>query len=278
MPDAITARVDADTVVISDDNGASIEVANSARIRAIRDALDAAIVDGELRFVCPSAAALGALAEAAHAQPAETTIAAHAEMLPGGERIRVGAIGMPNPIDGVLRARASIRDVEPPTLADIAAVLVATARVRYWDEAPDGFQRTYRPVPSAGGRHPIELWLAARDVDGLAAGLWAFDATRCDLVAAGPVPQPVWDGVAAALQRDPTQPAVVLLVAQFDRTLSRYPAGASLVWRDAGATAATLHLCATAAGLRSTIVGTAGLLGRSGPGLRTDVGAVLIGR
>jgi len=87
----------------------------------------------------------------------------------------------------------------------------------------------------------------------------------------------VWSGAADTLEGRQSLAALVLLVAQFERTLSRYPAGAALVWRDAGVVAMALHLQATAAGLRSTILATAGLL-PLGPGMRCDVCSVLLGK
>jgi hypothetical protein len=63
------------------------------------------------------------------------------------------------------------------------------------------------------------------------------------------------------------------------RTLSRYPEGMSLIWRDAGALLATVHLVASDLGLSSCIVGTSGVLrtDHAGPLGPVDVGAVALG-
>lgn len=278
MDNGYTIRADPAHVLVSDDSGATADVLDAELRGDLRRWIDAA-TSLDLSHARPSAAAVASIAESRRIEPTATLIDPHAELAPGGsaERITLGPLAATNAFDDVLRARVSVRDVEPPTLADVASLMVSVGRVNGWDEAPDGYQRTYRPVPSAGGRHPIDLCLAAERVEGLRPGLWGFEPTRCELVRQGPVPESVWDGVSAALDYRTGQPAVILLIAQFERTLSRYPAGASLVWRDAGVVAATLHFHATAAGLRSTILGTAGLL-PAGPGLRSDVGGVLIGR
>ncbi|MGW0454524.1 hypothetical protein [Gordonia sputi] len=55
-------------------------------------------------------------------------------------------------------------------------------------------------------------------------------------------------------------PAAVFVVADPALTLSRYPLGDSLLWREAGALLMLLHLAATDIGLGSCVVGTTGLL------------------
>jgi hypothetical protein len=67
------------------------------------------------------------------------------------------------------------------------------------------------------------------------------------------------------------------MVAEPERTLSRYPAGTAHLWRDTGALLATLHLLASSVGLSSCIVGTSGLLGDENEA-RIDLGALALGR
>jgi SagB-type dehydrogenase family enzyme len=119
--------------------------------------------------------------------------------------------------------------------------------VRGWGEASDGYQVTHRPAPSAGGRHPYELLVAAEAVHDLPPGWWWFDSTLCQLIEgeAGLVStSEAVDGVMEAAQLIGPPGAVIFVVAHFNRTLSRYPAGGTLVWRDAGVILGLLHLCA----------------------------------
>ena len=273
----MTIRVEGDKVVVSDDNGATTEVVDAdLRQRLLEWVKDATRL--QRSFEMPSAAARAVMAEARLMRPRTTGIGAHPETPPPtGHHIPLGPLVRAGPLDETFRRRRSERNVGALSLADLASVLVTVGRVRGWDEAPDGYQRTYRPVPSGGGRHPIELWVAAAEVAGLPSGVWKFESTGAKLLEHGPVPESLWAGAADALEGRQSLAALILLVAQFERTLSRYPAGAAMVWRDAGVVAMALHLQATAAGLRSTILATAGLL-PLGPGLRCDVCSVLVGR
>ena len=72
-------------------------------------------------------------------------------------------------------------------------------------------------------------------------------------------------------------PALLLAVAEPERTLSRYPAGTAHLWRDAGALLTTLHLLAASLDLASCIVGISGVLGHE-DAARVDLGALAFGR
>jgi SagB-type dehydrogenase family enzyme len=271
----VTIRVEPNRILLSDDTGATSEV----RDPELRSRLLGWL--GEARraprtFDEPSAAAVAGIAEATQMVPRPSGIATRPETALSGERVALGTCTQESTLGELFSRRRSVRDVGTLSLADLASVVVAVGRITHWGEAPDGYQRTYRSVPSGGGRHPIEIWVGAADVEGLPGGLWAFDPVRCHLVRQGPVPELAWSKASDALDGRRNLPALVLLVAQFERTLSRYPGGASLVWRDAGVVAMALHMQATALSLHSTIMATAGLL-PVGPGLRCDVGAVLLG-
>lgn len=227
---------------------------------------------------------LASLGEARRAAPVETGRQAPAELPPEGRKVALGALiqEASRPFAEVLDARRSSRTLGPVCLGALATLLVRGARVRAWAEGPDGYQITHRPAPSAGARHPFRLLLAAQQVDGLEAGWWWFDPVQCDLTRAEqylPSPEEAVATVAEVGQLDRAPGAVVFLMAYFERTLSRYPAGGSLVWRDAGVLLGLLHLCATDLTLGSCIIGTCGIvrIDRT-PQLVADVGAVAIGR
>jgi len=201
-----------------------------------------------------------------------------------GRRISIGALAEEpsQPLADILRYRRSTRTLGPLSLTALATVLVRSGRVRSWDTAPDGYQITHRPAPSAGARHPCDMVVAANEVEGLSQGWWTFDPVACELaVAQGPHP-PLGDAMTKAMEVGQLQGrpgAVIFLVAHFDRTLSRYPAGGPLVWRDAGVLLGLLHLCASALELGSCIVGTCGVvIEQRHPELVTDIGAIALGR
>jgi oxazoline/thiazoline dehydrogenase len=169
-------------------------------------------------------------------------------------------------------------------LEDLACLLVRTSRVKSLAMSPEvGVQeRTQRPTPSAGAIHPLDLVLIAHDVDGLPRGIWMFDPYSCDLIQESAIaPETVHGALETARnvgRLATTPPALIVLRANFMRTLARYPSGGALVWRDTGALLATLHLCAEDLGLASCILGTTGLLGgdRVDEGV-IDTGALVVG-
>lgn len=112
-----------------------------------------------------------------------------------------------------------------------------------------------RAAPSAGARYPLELFVAALRVDGLASGVWHYAPSVHGLE---PVRSDV-DGLAEAFLGEPAlqDAALVLLVgAVFSRTTSKYDErGYRLVLLDAGHAGENALLVASAMGLTATGVG-----------------------
>jgi SagB-type dehydrogenase family enzyme len=191
-------------------------------------------------------------------------------------------LGPSRPFAEVLAGRSSDRGFARPDAADVGTVLARAALVRRRWSGTDGYARTSRPAPSAGARHPHVLVLLVHDVAGLFSGAWVLDPDRAVLRPAIHDPTRVSRALAAisdALRSATPPPAAVLTVAAPAATLARYPCGMPLVWRDAGALLATLHLAATDLGLASCLVGTAGILhdpDNDSDGL-LDTGAVALG-
>lgn len=282
----LTIRIEPSRVVMSTDDGRTVEVDDdaAASIRAAAGEVSSAVRADDWTLGLATAATLAMLAEASLVKPRDTGRTPSLPHAPArGESVRIGQLARPNkrPFSDVLATRRSRRAFGPMTLPALACVLVPSARVQGWWEAPDGYTATERPTPSAGGRHPLELAVLALSVDGLEPGLWSFDAATCDLVRAelaDTVRDAALARVRAAAECEGASAAAIFVVADFERTLSRYPSGSSLVLRDAGALLATMQLAANAAGLASCIVGTAGTLAyHTGAGVTADVGALLLG-
>jgi SagB-type dehydrogenase family enzyme len=180
----------------------------------------------------------------------------------------------------ILDIRQSERYIKPAGLSELATVLVRAGRARGWRDTGDGEQHETRTLPSAGGCHPIEIHVLTTGIGGLDSGWWAFDPLRCELHflddALDQVRE-VWRNFEDRGFRLEHGYTVIFTMAHFERTLKRYPAGGSLVWRDAGVVLGALHLCAVDAGLASCIVATCGLLG-STESQPIDVGAVVVGQ
>ena len=165
--------------------------------------------------------------------------------------------------DLVLARRRSVREYGALAAADLVRVLDQVFKLQGFAEADDGAVRRFRPIPSAGARHPIIPLVLIGNAAGLEPGLWRLDTDGRRLLLVetdSPALDAAWSKLVDAGQFEKRPPAVVVLGARFDATLSRYPSGAALVWRDAGVALGSLHLAATAAGLRSCILGTAGIL------------------
>ncbi|WAC92228.1 nitroreductase family protein [Mycobacterium sp. Aquia_213] len=163
----------------------------------------------------------------------------------------------------VLSRRRSIRSYGPLTAASLARLLDLVFALQWSAPADDGGMRRFRPVPSAGARHPLAPLILIEKVVSLDAGLWRFDpdARQLHLVTniCDSLTRP-WQAACDAGTLETRPPAIIVLAAKFDATLARYPAGSALVWRDAGVALGTLHLAATDLGLASCILGTAGIL------------------
>lgn len=195
-----------------------------------------------------------------------------------GARVKVGGLvdDASGTLASVLARRRSVRSSAPPTLSAVATVLVRCLRVVEWQSESAGYVTSHRPAPSAGARHPIDVHVLAGDVEGLPIGVWQFDPLSCELVQTGTDHEPPLRALGEIVAAD-TPPAAVIAVAHLDRTLSRYPGGLSLLWRDAGALLATLHLCATDVGLASCIVGSTGVLYCDPATSAVDVGSMIVG-
>jgi SagB-type dehydrogenase family enzyme len=232
-----------------------------------------------------TAAAAASISEARHIEPrlGSTRPEATAAVDRTGVEIVLGTLVRPldRPFEEVLASRQSDRRFQHLELGDLATLLYHGSRIRGWHESDDGYQMTSRPSPSAGGRHPYELMVAIDDVAGVTDGLWLFDAARCSLIRRevdAARLQAALSAVNRAAGLTSNAPATLFVVAYFQRTLARYPCGSTLVWRDMGAVATTLHLVATASDLSSCVVGTSGVLEYDESRLVTDGIALVVGR
>lgn len=159
------------------------------------------------------------------------------------------------PLEEVLRTRRSIRDFasEPVTVGQLADFLGRSARVR-GRLGPHRLQATRRPSASGGGRHSLELYVVARDVDGLPPGAYHYDPFEhaLDELAS-------WTAELDDLQRrlicSPTlaehPPPVSLYLASYFRRVQWKYGGMTLsvIYRDTGCLLQTMYLVATDLGL-----------------------------
>ncbi len=168
-----------------------------------------------------------------------------------------------------MRERHSVRDFDnahPITLAELARFLDTTARVlSEWKSDANfgggpGFTYSTRPYPSAGSAYELELYLAVSNCEGLARGLYHYDAGGHALVAIGASAQQLQAlSAAAEFAMDASGPPQVLITiaARFGRISWKYSSIAySLILKDVGSMIQTFYLAATDMGLGGCAIGT----------------------
>ena len=169
------------------------------------------------------------------------------------------SVGLPAPaplagrLDDVLaRRRSSAAEVlRPVALDELAAILVGS-----YGASPRPGKPPRRPVPSGGALYPLELYVAAATVRGLAPGLYHFQPFRRCLSLLAPLD---WSRFRAALV-DPspldTSAALVVVTAVFWRSRIKYGLrGYRFGLLEAGHLVQTIQLAATDLGLFALPVG-----------------------
>lgn len=173
-------------------------------------------------------------------------------MIPDGE------IMLPEPrttgeisIEEAIRNRRSVRryTAEAITLNDLSQLLWAAQGIT----SEEGF----RTAPSAGALYPLEVYVVAGDVDGLAGGIYRYQA-------AGHTLRRIRDGdlrgnlsECALKQTQITDAAAgIVFAAVFNRTTAKYgERGDRYVYIEAGHAAQNVYLQAEASGLGVCAVG-----------------------
>jgi len=112
-------------------------------------------------------------------------------------------------------------------------------------------------VPSAGGRHPIDILVIEQPQQ---PALAVYDASAhavCDLEVTNVeyLHYLVREVNEITMNEDG---AILLFVANFNRTMAKYQDGESLVWRDSGALLATCYLVSEGLGLGCCGIGATG--------------------
>ncbi|WP_437685906.1 SagB/ThcOx family dehydrogenase [Sorangium sp. So ce176] len=162
------------------------------------------------------------------------------------------------PLGAVLERRQSIRDfaLRPLPLETLGRLLHASYGVRTLRKG-DGEWSSQRPAPSAGGRYPLEIYVATQAVEGIPDGLHHYDARahELELRREGAAHAALAD---LALGQDMlvNTNVVVIVTAIPFRTMWKYgQRGYRYVWMDAGHLGQNLYLVATAMGLGPVAIG-----------------------
>ena len=170
-----------------------------------------------------------------------------AQPIPLPEARREGAMSL----EAALWARRSIRNLKPDslTLADAAQLLWAAQG----KNRPDG----HRTAPSAMGTYPLEVYLVAGSVEGLAPGVYRYRSATHDLVLAQAGDRRA--ELTAAPGRPPgwaaSAPLIVVFAAAWERAAGRFgPRAERFVAMEVGHAAQNVYIQAAALGLGTTFM------------------------
>lgn len=146
---------------------------------------------------------------------------------------------------------------EPLALEDLATLLAAAYGVQGHTMLVEQ-EFLERPVPSGGGLYPLELYVLARNVDGLATGVFHYAALThtAEQVRTVPLPEPFLAGLFLGQPYAASSAAIVVLSAVVERSLWKYgDRGYRYILLEAGHAAQNLNLAAAALGLGSCNLG-----------------------
>ncbi len=99
---------------------------------------------------------------------------------PGARRYQLPRVRSNGEFARVLLERRTWRQFakQAVTLDDLAALLGLTGGIQQWVSLRGQGDLALKTSPSGGARHPIELYVCARRVDGLPSGLYHYDGSR----------------------------------------------------------------------------------------------------
>ena len=161
-------------------------------------------------------------------------------------------------LDALLQKRTTCRNFDPGAsipLRELSSVLHRVFGAQAATELAPGAVMLKKNSPSGGGLHPIEAYLLAQRVDGLASGLYHY---HCIDHALEPVDGPAPEQL-ASLSRElvagqawfADAPVLILMAARFQRNYWKYrghPKAWKVIQLDAGHLSQNLYLSATELG------------------------------
>jgi SagB-type dehydrogenase family enzyme len=155
----------------------------------------------------------------------------------------------------VLHQRESRRKFGTVADAQLSALLWFSAKTLRTRCEPSGFTWQHRPAPSGGGRHPIHILVVAPPLQPGAVSL--YEPQGHALLALDIPDQTAIADFAQVIDfvLPPQQGTVLCFAAEPARTATRYNDSESLIWRDAGALVATIHIAAEALSLNCCALG-----------------------
>lgn len=159
----------------------------------------------------------------------------------------------------VLASRESRRSFNPISPDKLNSLLHYSARASVVSSPNQSPRWQHRPTPSAGGRHPIDLLVIQQQGGSQSVHLYQPEPhalAKLKLAANNLSLDKFCKEVNHVVVQD--EATILWFAAQFERTLSKYENGESLVWRDVGALLGTISLVAECLGLNCCAIGITG--------------------
>jgi SagB-type dehydrogenase family enzyme len=165
------------------------------------------------------------------------------------------------PLTRVLEARRSRYSLAPVTLDALGELLFRTFRV-VRERGPAGDPLVLKVYPSAGGLHPLELYVVPWNCEGLERGIWRYRPREHRLTPVagfGPEVEALLEearaGTGKTLSAYP--PVLLIITARHGRVAWKYQSLAyAAILKEVGGVFQTLYLVATAMNLSPCAVGT----------------------
>lgn len=184
--------------------------------------------------------------------PPDSWVRKNIKSYPRAEKLQLPhAAPVPMSVGDVLSRRRSCRNFsgEAVQLTALASALGGALSTR-----GDALSR---PYPSAGARWPVETYVIARNVEGLAEGAHHYDATNHMLALVNPsISAESLEKCFRVQEFSPLPQAMAVAAATFTRSWVRYGArGSRFAYQEAGAAIMALDLASTAAGLDTVWLG-----------------------
>lgn len=160
-----------------------------------------------------------------------------------------------SPCLDVLHRRRSRRVFGVVTHEQLSALLWFSAKTLQTRRESSGFTWQHRPAPSGGGRHPVHILTITPAADRDLVSVYEPEGhALLDLdLPKSPATDVFLREIDSVLP--PQLGTVLCFAADHTRTMTRYKNGESLVWRDAGALLATIHIAAEALSINCCAVG-----------------------
>ena len=136
-----------------------------------------------------------------------------------------------------LRERVSVRKQGTLTMKQVSALLWHSVRVKKVEDG-EAYDGVYKPVPSGGAMHPIEVYPVIEGIEGWDNGLYHYDGEKHALVRVHRMDstcRALLEDAARSMGATETPPCLLVCAARWGRTLWKYQGmGYAAVLKDVG--------------------------------------------